>query len=59
MTDQERIAHLEERVHDLTQATLHLFTCLTGQRVDELALRALIEKLGAHTRTKVPNGVTL
>lgn len=54
-----RIHELEERVDTLTETVLRLFQVHTGQRVDEFKLRALIEKLGAHTRTKIPDGVRL
>lgn len=59
MTDQERIALLEERVADLSHLSLRFWAVINGQSVNQLELRRLIEKLGAHTRTKVPNGVSL
>lgn len=55
----KRIADLEAHVDTLTETVLRLFQVHTGQRVDEIRLRGLIEKLGARTRTKVPEGVKL
>lgn len=57
--DMMEIAALRREVEDLKRAVLHLFTLFTGQRVNEIELRALIERLGASTRTKVPDGVKL
>lgn len=57
--DAEREKELLERVEDLTRCMLHMFTIFTGQKVNEFELRRLIEKLGAHTRTKIPEGVKL
>jgi len=53
------VVQLRREVDDLKLAVLHLFTLFTGQRVNEIELRALIERLGATTRTKIPDGVKL
>lgn len=53
------VARLRREVDDLKLAVLHMFCLFTGQRVNEIELRALIERLGATTRTKVPDGVKL
>lgn len=53
------VQRLRKEVDDLKRAVLHMFQLLTGQRVNEIELRALIERLGATTRTKIPDGVKL
>lgn len=53
------VQRLRKEIDDLKRAVLHMFQLFTGQRVNEIELRALIERLGAYTRTKIPDGVKL
>jgi hypothetical protein len=50
---------LVERVDDHSRLILHLCTLFTGQRINEMEIRRLVEKLGAHTRINVPDWIKL